>query len=145
MRLAMAVGDKRHYALAEINGRHFVQNAKLCGLPESMPQATSNNWAIKEKRQSMRQAQSFPKNFRARSRRRLPKPPSTGWNCCRPNNKTMKWRRSHALLRLNQAADMWSSPVAVFYLPLINVANAANMQFKLLILLSVVPFTRERS
>ncbi len=36
----MAVGDKHHYALAEINGRHFVQTAKLCGLPESMPQAT---------------------------------------------------------------------------------------------------------
>jgi hypothetical protein len=33
----------------------------------------------------------------------------------------------------------------LFYLPLMDVANAANMQFKLLILLSVDPFTRERS
>ena len=30
------------------------------------------------------------------------------------------------------------------YLPLMDVANAANMHFKLLILLSVDPFTRER-
>jgi hypothetical protein len=31
------------------------------------------------------------------------------------------------------------------YLPLMDVANAANMQFKSLMLLSVDPFTRERS
>ena len=36
MRLAMSVGDSRHYRLDEIEGRHFVQTAKRARLPESL-------------------------------------------------------------------------------------------------------------
>jgi serine/threonine-protein kinase HipA len=36
MKLAMAVGDNRHYVVHTISGRHFLQTAKLCGLPEKM-------------------------------------------------------------------------------------------------------------
>ncbi|HJP67634.1 MAG TPA: type II toxin-antitoxin system HipA family toxin [Sphingomicrobium sp.] len=34
MKLAMAVGDKRHYVVHTILGRHFLQTAKSCGLPD---------------------------------------------------------------------------------------------------------------
>jgi len=34
MKLAMAIGDKRHYAVHTVLGRHFLQTAKTCGLPD---------------------------------------------------------------------------------------------------------------
>ena len=36
MKLAMAIGTNRHYAVHTIVGRHFVQTAKSCGLPDKM-------------------------------------------------------------------------------------------------------------
>jgi serine/threonine-protein kinase HipA len=36
MKLAMSVGDNRHYRLDEIEGRHFVQTAKRARLPEAL-------------------------------------------------------------------------------------------------------------
>jgi serine/threonine-protein kinase HipA len=36
MKLAMAIGDSRHYAVDTIVGRHFVQTGKNCGLPDQM-------------------------------------------------------------------------------------------------------------
>jgi serine/threonine-protein kinase HipA len=36
MKLAMAVGTNRHYVVNTITGRHFVQTAGLCGLPNKM-------------------------------------------------------------------------------------------------------------
>jgi serine/threonine-protein kinase HipA len=36
MRLAMSVGNNRHYRIDEIKGRHFMQTAELAGLPESI-------------------------------------------------------------------------------------------------------------
>jgi serine/threonine-protein kinase HipA len=36
MKLAMSVGDSRHYRLDEIEGRHFVQSVKRARLPESL-------------------------------------------------------------------------------------------------------------
>ena len=36
MKLAMAVGAKRHYVVNTILGRHFVQTANLCGLPRKL-------------------------------------------------------------------------------------------------------------
>jgi serine/threonine-protein kinase HipA len=36
MKLAMAVGTNRHYAVHTIVGRHFMQTAKSCGLPDQM-------------------------------------------------------------------------------------------------------------
>jgi len=35
MKLAMAVGDKRHYRLHDIMPRHFIQTAKTAGMPEA--------------------------------------------------------------------------------------------------------------
>jgi serine/threonine-protein kinase HipA len=36
MKLAMAVGDNRHYVVHTIVGRHFMQTAENCGLPDKM-------------------------------------------------------------------------------------------------------------
>ncbi len=36
MKMAMAVGANRHYAVHTILGRHFLQTAKACGLPDKM-------------------------------------------------------------------------------------------------------------
>jgi serine/threonine-protein kinase HipA len=36
MKLAMAVGDKRHYAVATISGRHFVQSAEKAGAAKAV-------------------------------------------------------------------------------------------------------------
>ena len=36
MKLAMSVGDSRHYKIEEIKGRHFTQTAERAGLPESL-------------------------------------------------------------------------------------------------------------
>jgi serine/threonine-protein kinase HipA len=36
MKLAMAIGTNRHYVIHSIVGRHFVQTAKACGLPDKM-------------------------------------------------------------------------------------------------------------
>jgi serine/threonine-protein kinase HipA len=36
MKLAMSVGDNRHYRIDEIRGRHFIQSAERAGLPGSI-------------------------------------------------------------------------------------------------------------
>lgn len=36
MKLAMAIGDNRHYHVNTVLGRHFVQTAKRCGLPDKV-------------------------------------------------------------------------------------------------------------
>ena len=36
MKLAMFVGDSRHYRIDEIRGRHFIQTAERAGLPKSI-------------------------------------------------------------------------------------------------------------
>jgi len=36
MKMAMAVGDNRHYVVNTISGRHYLQTAKQCSLPEKM-------------------------------------------------------------------------------------------------------------
>jgi serine/threonine-protein kinase HipA len=36
MKLAMFVGDSRHFRLDEIKGRHFIQTAERAGLPASL-------------------------------------------------------------------------------------------------------------
>jgi serine/threonine-protein kinase HipA len=36
MKLAMAIGDNRHYLVNTVLGRHFVQTAKRCGLPDKV-------------------------------------------------------------------------------------------------------------
>lgn len=34
MKLAMAIGNDRHYVVHTVLGRHFVQTANTCGLPD---------------------------------------------------------------------------------------------------------------
>jgi len=36
MKLAMSVGDSRHYRMDEIQGRHFIQTAERAGLPAAL-------------------------------------------------------------------------------------------------------------
>jgi serine/threonine-protein kinase HipA len=36
MKLAMSVGDSRHYKIDDIKGRHFIQTAERAGLPGSL-------------------------------------------------------------------------------------------------------------
>ena len=36
MKLAMAIGDNRHYVVSTVLGRHFMQTAKRCGLPDKV-------------------------------------------------------------------------------------------------------------
>ena len=36
MKLAMSVGDSRHYRIDEVKGRHFIQSAERAGLPGSL-------------------------------------------------------------------------------------------------------------
>ena len=36
MKLAMSVGDSRHYRIDEVKGRHFIQTAERAGLPRSL-------------------------------------------------------------------------------------------------------------
>ena len=36
MKLAMSVGEKRHYRIDEIKGRHFIQTVERSGLPGSL-------------------------------------------------------------------------------------------------------------
>ncbi|MBE7213127.1 MAG: hypothetical protein INR65_19105 [Gluconacetobacter diazotrophicus] len=36
MKLAMAVGTKRHYRLDEIHGRHFAETARLARMPDAL-------------------------------------------------------------------------------------------------------------
>jgi serine/threonine-protein kinase HipA len=36
LKLAMSVGDSRHYRIDEIKGRHFIQSAERAGLPGSL-------------------------------------------------------------------------------------------------------------
>jgi serine/threonine-protein kinase HipA len=38
MKMAMAVGDKRHYVIDSIMPRHFLQTAEKCGIPSSLVQ-----------------------------------------------------------------------------------------------------------
>jgi serine/threonine-protein kinase HipA len=38
MKLAMAVGDNRHYTIDSIMPRHFLQTAARCGVPTSLVQ-----------------------------------------------------------------------------------------------------------
>ena len=40
MKLAMSVGDGRHYKIDDIEGRHFIQTVKRAGLPESLANDT---------------------------------------------------------------------------------------------------------
>ncbi|HEY1895149.1 MAG TPA: hypothetical protein VGG62_02705 [Terracidiphilus sp.] len=39
MKLAMAVGDNRHYTIDSIMPQHFLQTAASCGVPASLVQA----------------------------------------------------------------------------------------------------------
>jgi len=80
MKLALAVGNKRHYVIGEIMPRHFVQTAKKCGVPEDVVrEAFDEVWKIKDGAidQTLKNLpQKFPKKLAdsivSGLRRRLP-------------------------------------------------------------------------
>jgi serine/threonine-protein kinase HipA len=49
MKLAMSAGDKRHYTMDYIQGRHFVQTVKRAGLPEAIAQSALEEVANRAK------------------------------------------------------------------------------------------------
>ena len=51
MKLAMSVGDSRHYDIRYIKGRHFIQTAERAGLPGALAHA-----ALEEVAQAAAQA-----------------------------------------------------------------------------------------
>jgi serine/threonine-protein kinase HipA len=51
MKLAMAVGDSRHYLVHTIVGRHFLQTAKSCGIPQAVATKVIEELADKGKKQ----------------------------------------------------------------------------------------------
>jgi serine/threonine-protein kinase HipA len=63
MKLAMAVGDKRHYRLDEITPRHFLQTAKPCGIPKATATAVLEEVADIAAAAMESAASSMPKGF----------------------------------------------------------------------------------
>jgi serine/threonine-protein kinase HipA len=63
MKLAMAVGNSRHYRLDEITPRHFLQTAKLCGIPENTATAVLEEVAQSADAAMDKALTSMPKGF----------------------------------------------------------------------------------
>lgn len=63
MKLAMAVGDKRHYVVHTILGRHFLQTAKSCGLPDKTVKDTIEGLADTGGKAIEQVLGSLPKSF----------------------------------------------------------------------------------
>jgi serine/threonine-protein kinase HipA len=63
MKLAMFVGDSRHYLISHIRGRHFVQIAERAGLPGAMARSVLNE-IIQGADQALKQVESeLPPDF----------------------------------------------------------------------------------
>lgn len=63
MKLAMSVGDNRHYAVETIQGRHFVQTVKRAGLPEELARTALKEIAEQANRALDAVERQLPKNF----------------------------------------------------------------------------------
>jgi serine/threonine-protein kinase HipA len=63
MKLAMAVGTNRHYVVHTIVGRHFVQTAKTCGLPDNMVNEVIQELADTAHSSIDRTFSALPKSF----------------------------------------------------------------------------------
>lgn len=63
MRLAMAVGTRRHYRLDEIAPRHFLQTARLCDIPAAAAEAVLEEIADTAPKAVERTLDALPKGF----------------------------------------------------------------------------------
>lgn len=63
MTLAMAIGTSRHYRVDEIVPRHFLQMAKLCGIPQKTAAGVLEEIADAAKGAMDKAAASMPKGF----------------------------------------------------------------------------------
>jgi serine/threonine-protein kinase HipA len=63
MKLAMAIGTNRHYVVHTIVGRHFVQTAKMCGLPDNMVKEVIQELADTAHSSIDRTVSALPKGF----------------------------------------------------------------------------------
>lgn len=63
MKLAMSVGDRRHYRVDEIEGRHFVQTAKGVGLAESLAKSALEDVAARVSTAIARAEENLPAGF----------------------------------------------------------------------------------
>jgi serine/threonine protein kinase HipA of HipAB toxin-antitoxin module len=94
MKLAMAIGNNRHYVVHTVVGRHFVQTAKSCGLPDKTVRGISSNsptWLVRASTLPWPSCRRISRK-RWRSRSRLaPRSASTAW---RPRRAAPKAPRS---------------------------------------------------
>lgn len=65
MKLAMAVGDKRHYRIDQIHARHFVQTGAEAGLPKSLVPDVVEDIVATASNVIAKLETSLPKNFPA--------------------------------------------------------------------------------
>lgn len=69
MKLAMSVGNKRHYRIGEIQGRHFIQTGEEAGLPKSLVRSAieevADNTEDAMKRLESELPAEFPENIHA--------------------------------------------------------------------------------
>lgn len=63
MRLAMSVGDGRHYRIDEIAGRHFLESAKAGGLPRTLADEAMDEIIARSAGALEETAQLLPSNF----------------------------------------------------------------------------------
>lgn len=63
MKLAMSVGEKRHYRIDEIKGRHFIQTAERAGLPGSLAIGALEEVARAAESAMQKVERELPSNF----------------------------------------------------------------------------------
>jgi serine/threonine-protein kinase HipA len=63
MKLAMSVGESRHYRIDEIKGRHFIQTVERAGLPGSLAVAALEEVAMAAESAMKRLEKELPSNF----------------------------------------------------------------------------------
>lgn len=63
MKLAMFVGDNRHYAIEYVKGRHFIQSAERAGLPAALAREVLADVAGRAKRALQEMEGNLPKGF----------------------------------------------------------------------------------
>ena len=63
MKLAMSVGEKRHYRIDEIKGRHFIQTVERAGLPGSLALSALDEVAKAAEGAMKKIEREFPSGF----------------------------------------------------------------------------------
>jgi serine/threonine-protein kinase HipA len=63
MKLAMSVGTKNHFRIAEVQGRHFVQTGQAAGLPKKLVQDAIEQIAATAETALAKIGHELPKGF----------------------------------------------------------------------------------